>query len=174
MKIGNVVRETAEVVTGWRAWLVTETPAGLRLGSVLYDLDWPVGEPALAECRGLDVSPLPHPVPGPGCACGFYAARDPADALSYLTGRDEPSTVSRILGEVALWGHVLETESGWRGSHAYPLRLYVPDASLAGELSVYRRPVSSPPCASPSSPTCMATRSRSALRSPTSRAGSRT
>lgn len=173
MKIGNVVRERAEVVTGWRAWLVTETPAGLRLGSVLYDLEWPVGEPALAECRSLEASPLPHPVPGPGCACGFYAARDPVDALSYVIGRDDPSTVCRILGEVALWGHVLETESGWRGSHAYPLRLYVSDASLAGELSVYRRPVSSPSCASPSSLTCTATRSRSAPLLRTFRVGSR-
>jgi hypothetical protein len=173
MKIGNALHETAEVVTGWRAWLVTETADGLRLGSVLYDLDWPVGEPALAECRTLEASPRPHPVPGPLCACGFYAARDPADALSYVIGRDDPSTVCRILGEVALWGHVLETESGWRGSHAYPVRLFVPDASLARRLASYGVSVSSASCASPSSPTCTAMRSRSVPRWPTSRPAGR-
>ena len=59
-----------------------------------------------------------HPVPGAECNCGFHAARDPVDALSYARGRDEPNTVCRVLGEVRLWGHVLETEGGWRASHA--------------------------------------------------------
>ena len=131
MEIGTAVRETSEPVRGWRAWVVTETAAGLRLGSVLHDVLWHVGEPALADCRSLDGNAPLHPVPGP------------ADALSYLVGRDEPSTVCRILGEVVLWGHVLETESGWRGSHAYPLRLYVPDTSLAAGLAGYCTPVSS-------------------------------
>jgi hypothetical protein len=174
MEIGRAVRETSEPVRGWRAWVVTETAAGLRLGSVLHDLVWHAGEPALADCRNPDgESPL-HPVPGPGCDCGLYAARDPADVLSYLVGRDEPSTVCRVLGEVALWGHVLETESGWRGSHAYPLRLYVPDASVVAGLAEYCAPVSSVLCGSPSSPTCTATRSRSGRRSPMSRLGDRT
>ncbi|HEX6663172.1 MAG TPA: hypothetical protein VF025_05815, partial [Gaiellaceae bacterium] len=130
--------------------------------------------PALADCRNpYGKTPL-HPVPGPECDCGLYAARDPADALSYLVGRDEPSTVCRVLGEVALWGHVLETESGWRGSIAYPLRLYVPDASVAAGLAGYGMPVSSAQCGSPCSPTCTATRSRSERRSPISRLGNRT
>jgi hypothetical protein len=174
MEIGTAVRETSVPVRGWRAWVVTETAAGLRLGSVLHDLLWHVGKPALADCRNPDRKAPLHPVPGPECDCGFYAARDPADALSYLVGRDEPSTVCRVLGEVALWGHVLETESGWRGSHAYPLRLYVPDASVAAGLVGYCMPVSSALCGSPSSPTCTATRSRSERRSPISRLRNRT
>ena len=174
MEIGTVVRETSEPVRGWRTWIVTETAAGLRLGSVLHDVLWHVGEPALADCRTPDGQAPPHPVPGPECGCGFYAARDPADVLSYLVGRDEPSTVCRVLGEVALWGHVLETEFGWRGSHAYPLRLYVADASVAAALAGYCMPVSSTLCGSRSSPTCTATRSRSVRRLPISRLGNRT
>jgi hypothetical protein len=148
METGSAVRESADVVTGWRAWVVTETAAGLRLTSVLYDLVWPLVEPALAECRRhedpfAEVLP-PHPVPGRACNCGFHAARDPADALSYARGRDEPGAVCRVLGEVTLWGHVVETEAGWRASHAYPAKLYVADATIAAELAVYgaelRRP----------------------------------
>jgi len=168
MEIGRPVRETADVITGWRAWTVMETAEGLRLGSVLYDVLWDVSSPAIAECRHGEELPV-HAVPGPVCTCGFYATRDPVDALSYLVGRNDQATVCRILGEVALWGHVLETESGWRGSHAYPLRLYVPDWPVAERLGAYGVTVSSATCESPSSRTCTAMQSRSGLRSPISR-----
>lgn len=152
METGRAVRERSDVVTGWRVWIVRETEAGLRLGSVLHNLAWPLDAPVLAECR-RDEDPfaesLPaHPVPGSSCNCGFHAARDPADALSYLRGRDEPGTVCRILGEVELWGHVVETERGWRASHAYPVRLYVEDPAVARALAPYGVPVISPECES--------------------------
>ena len=79
-------------------------------------------------------------------------------------GATSPGTVCRILGEVVLWGHVLETEGGWRASHAYPARLYVADAEIARRA---RAAIACPVCASLSSRTCTATPSRSALRSPT-------
>jgi hypothetical protein len=161
MEIGRAVRESSAAVTGWRAWVITQTVDGLRLASVLHDLVWPVGKPALAVClRDEDpfAEPLgPHPVPGAECGCGFHAARDPADALSYARGRDEPGTVCRILGEVTMWGHVVETEAGWRASHAYPTRLYVPDIALAADLALYGVPISCAECESRSSPTCTGT-----------------
>ncbi len=174
METGNAIRELAEAapVLGWRAWVVAETADGLRLGSVLHDDLWTPGTTALAACRRHDdlfAEPLPpHGVPGFGCGCGFHAARDPVDALSYLRGRDEPATVCRILGEVALWGGLVETEAGWRAGAAYPARLYVDDDALAEALAVYGVPVVSGACGSPSSPTCTGTRSRSGPRSRTS------
>jgi hypothetical protein len=174
METGRTLRERSRPVTGWRAWVVTETPDGPRLGSVLHELVWPHGRAALAECRREDDPFAPplgaHPVPGAECNCGFHAARDPVDALSYARGRDEPGTICRILGEVVLWGHVLETEGGWRASHAYPARLYVADVELAAALAGYSVPV----CASPSSPTCTATPSPSAPPLPTWRTPSPT
>ena len=167
METGRTLRERSRPVTGWRAWVVTETPDGLRLGSVLHDLVWPNGQALVAECR-LHEDPFssavgPHPVPGTECNCGFHAARDPIDALSYARGRDEADTLCRILGEVYLWGHVLETERGWRAPHALPARLYVPDEEIALALAAYGVPV----CASPSSPTCTETPSLSARHSRT-------
>jgi hypothetical protein len=174
METGRTLREQSRPVMGWRAWVVTETPDGVRLGSVLHELVWPHGRAVLAECRREDdpfATPLgTHPVPGAECNCGFHAARDPVDALSYARGRDEPGTLCRILGEVVLWGHVLETESGWRASHAYPRRIYVPDLEIAAALAGYSVPV----CASPSSPTCTGTPLPSELRSPIWRIASRT
>jgi hypothetical protein len=175
METGNAIRELVESapVVGWRAWVVTETAAGLRLGSVLYDEVWTPGTTALAVCRRREdffAEPLAdHATPGLECGCGYHAARDPADALSYLRGRNEPTTICRILGEVAIWGRLVETEAGWRAAAAYPFRLYVPDDAIADSLAVYGVPVVSAACGLPSSPTCTGTPSRSAPRSRTSR-----
>jgi hypothetical protein len=147
METGNAIRELVESapVVGWRAWVVTETAAGLRLGSVLYDEVWAPETTALAVCRRREdffAEPLAeHATPGLECGCGYHAARDPADALSYLRGRNEPTTVCRILGEVAIWGRLVETEAGWRAAAAYPFRLYVPDDAIADALAVYGVPV---------------------------------
>lgn len=174
MEIGRGIRETAGTLIGWRAWVVTETAAGLRLASVLHDVVWEIATPALAACR-RDEDPFAerqpeHPVPGLACNCGFHAARDPVEALSYLRGRDEPGTVCRVLGEVSLWGHLVQTESGWRASHAYPARLYVNDPVVAAALAAYGVPVVSPAwtsstAASAGSPTSFwnAARTRSSL-----------
>ncbi len=170
METGNAISELVDSapVAGWRAWVLTETAAGLRLGSVLHDDLWTPGESALAVCRRHDdlfAEPLQeHETPGLECGCGFHAARDPVDAFSYLRGRDEAATVCRILGEVALWGRVVETEAGWRAAVAYPVRLYVPDDAFARALAVYDVPVVSAACESPSFRTCTATPSRSGPR----------
>ncbi len=176
MELGNPQGrvESGAAVRGWRAWAVTETRDGLRLASLLYDHVWAPGEPAAAACRRHD-DPFAtqigaHELGAPECGCGFHAAKDPADAMSYLRGRDEPSTVCRVLGEVTLWGDVLQTEAGWRGALAYPARLYVPDTLLVEELAVYGVPVSSAECGSHFSPTCTATPSHSVPRLPTSSA----
>jgi hypothetical protein len=156
METGAALRKLRSPrVLGWRAWTVTETPAGVRLGSVIYEGAWVPGEVARATCQGAE-SP-PHEIPGLDCACGFHAAHDPVDAISYLRGRDEVRTIGRVLGEVVLSGAIVETETGWRAEAAYPARLYVEDPDIATELAVYGVPVLSGMCASPSSQTCTAT-----------------
>jgi hypothetical protein len=59
--------------------------------------------------------------------------------------------VGQVFGRVSLWGTVLECEQGYRASHAYPLRIYVPLDSarprrlrceeLAAGLDAYAVPV---------------------------------
>jgi hypothetical protein len=151
MKTGKAIREVTEAarVIGWRVWIVSATTEGLRLGSVLYDQVWTPGTTALARCQrraDLFAEPIPpHRTPSLECGCGFHAARDPVDALSYLQGRNEPATVRRLLGEVALWGPLVETEAGWRAAAAYPVRLYAADEAIAEAISVYDVPVLSVP-----------------------------
>ena len=146
MDTGEAIRVVRDVVAvGWRAWTVQETRDGVRLGSVIHDELWTPLRPMHASCRVED-----HPAPAETCNCGFHAARDPMDAITYVRGRDEPCTLCRVLGEVVLSGLVVETESGWRAAEAYPLRLYVPDRHIAAALAGYGVPVLSPACASAS------------------------
>ena len=142
MNTGRAVRLTShDRVVGWRAWTVQETKDGVRLGSVIYDKVWHPAEPMSAVCHGDQL----HAAPAIACTCGFHAARDPVDALTYLHGRDEPRTLCRVRGEVRLSGLVVETEAGYRGAAAYPLRLYANDLELAATLeAIYGVPVRSP------------------------------
>ncbi len=142
MNTGRAVRPASHHrVVGWRAWTVKETREGVRLGSVIYDTVWRPADPGSAVCRCDQL----HAAPAIACTCGFHAARDPVDALTYLHGRDEPRTLCRVLGEVRLSGLVVETEAGYRGAAAYPLRLYVNDLELAATLeAIYGVPVPSP------------------------------
>ena len=144
MEIGAGLRaRTDSRVAGWRVWTVVETRGGIRLGSVIYDTVWLPRAAVTATCENGGV----HGAPRLDCSCGFYATRDPVDALSYLQGRDEPRTICRVLGEVLLQGALVETESGYRGAAATPLRLYLDDVALAAELrAVYGVPVLSAEC----------------------------
>jgi len=127
-----------EPTLGWRVWLVVEHDDNLRLASVLYPTIWEVREHLTARC---DLSPptsrRTHLSPHGDCSCGLYAAASLADATSYFDGRGQNSRrpVYRVIGRVALWGRVIEGERGWRASHAYPSRLYVPEQSDASSLS---------------------------------------
>ena len=146
MDLGRAIGSTDRSrVVGWRAWTVVETKDGVRLASVIYDTVWSAPGPVTAECECGQA----HVAPATACTCGFYAARDPVDALTYLRGRDEPNTLCRVLGEVVLSGVVVETEAGYRGATARPLRLYADDPQVAALLeATYRVPVLSPGCES--------------------------
>jgi hypothetical protein len=155
MRSGRIIRVVDGIVAvGWRAWTVQETSEGIRLGSVIHDLQWQPRELATAFCEKS------HRVPSGACNCGFHAARDPVDVFSYLHGRDELHTIGRVLGEVLLGGCIVETDVGWRAATAYPQRLYVEDQDLAASLAPYAIPILSTSCGSHSSPTCTETRSR--------------
>jgi hypothetical protein len=41
-------------------------------------------------------------------------------------GRSEPRIAGWVIGQVWLWGKVIEAERGWRAALAYPNRLFLP------------------------------------------------
>jgi hypothetical protein len=136
----------AAPLIGWRTWLIDGGGPEARLRSVVSPTAWPVGEPLIARCPGVTFAHLP---PATGCRCGVHAARDVTGAAFHA---ELPSRAREPLaiGLVALWGLVIEAESGWRGSAAYPSVLYVPlrrsaeresCERLAWDLSAYGVPV---------------------------------
>lgn len=140
------IPDYVEPTIGWRAWLVVETPDGLRLQSVLYPTVWtPRGE-EVAVCRPGDRSPeeelnaalAPHLAPHPSCRCGIYASKTPELATPYVHSHAglAGSALLRIVGTVSLWGTVIEGQHGYRASHAYPDRLYVPVDRIVGDRRV--------------------------------------
>jgi hypothetical protein len=122
-----VERRTGPIV-GWRAWRVATSREGLRLRSAVYDDEWPPGVEIAARCAHDG-----HAAPAIGCACGIYAARDPAEAVRYLVGRDDTDVVHRVVGLVALTGVVVEHTRGWRAERGVAARLWVPAADTNGE-----------------------------------------
>jgi hypothetical protein len=120
-------------VVGWRVWLVTRHAGDFRLRSVLYPTPWIPREPMIGSCApGRPGRMMRHAAPTLECSCGVYAAASLDEALGYFDGHAPgvEDAVYRVIGRVALWGTVVEGERGWRASHAYPERLYVPAEPL--------------------------------------------
>jgi hypothetical protein len=137
-----------EPLLGWRFWRVhrTRTLAGLlryRLcaaGALGQPKIWRPGEATVAVCSDRSSR---HEAPFPSHECGIYAYRDRDDAERKLVSmvvyereyakaeKDKPSTDTFALGQVQLWGRVIECELGWRGQYAYPYDVTVFSASTA-------------------------------------------
>jgi hypothetical protein len=125
-----------EPVVGWRVWNLLEVGSEVRLSSLVYGEAWPVRQELSAVCRlgsrfamSSRQRSLPrHGAPYARCSCGIHATRTLEQAAAYL----EPSSEGRrpgafrVLGRVLIWGSVVEAERGWRGSRAYPDRIYLP------------------------------------------------
>jgi hypothetical protein len=124
--------DLAEPLRGWRAWRVTESRAGLRLCSVIYDEVWTPGQPLRATCAAGEGE---HRSPAAGCGCGIYASRSSTAAARYLIGRNDPFVRHRVVGVVSLWGAVFEGAGGWRAELAYPNRLWVPHTPGSDEIA---------------------------------------
>ena len=103
---------SAEEIEGWRAWSVVERDGGYVLSSLTRAESWAPGEPFVAAC-----SRKRHDAPGRRCSCGVYAASDPGElaALGRIAGA--------AVGQVSLWGRLVQHSRGYRARAAYPTRV---------------------------------------------------
>lgn len=139
-----------EPVVAWRVWHAVQSAGETRLASVFHQADWPVREPLKAVCSRWR---LPfrerHAAPTRRCTCGIHAAPLTTARHYFVTDDPQPTATAIVVGRVSLWGVVVECERGWRASHAYPERLFVPTlgcgsdiaAHTAGGLEAYGVPV---------------------------------
>ncbi len=137
----DVVPDLIEPLRAWRAWSVRRTDEGWRLASIHYQELWPTGRELSAWCfRSSRTSVAEgirharHHAPSSSCHCGIYGAADPLHAGEYLipqhTGWETmyvaSSYVHRVFGQIDLWGRLVECEQGYRATHGYPARVFVP------------------------------------------------
>jgi hypothetical protein len=111
-----------EEVEGWRAWSVVERRGTYVLSSLTRAEEWPPGRPFTAACTRRH-----HDAPGRRCSCGVYAAADPNE-LARL-GR----IAGAAIGQVSLWGRLVEHRRGYRAASAYPTRIRLVCVACLGE-----------------------------------------
>jgi hypothetical protein len=87
--------------------------------------EWPPGRVLKAVCVEIG-----HPAPADRCNCGIYANPD-LETLRQHGLCLAPETI--VLGQVALWGKVVDDEPSLRGEHAYPARLSLVVDSLVDD-----------------------------------------
>lgn len=128
----EIAPDVAGTVEAWRIWRVVVRGGRFNLMSVLQPTVWPVGEPLLAECRRARAAfawlrrEQRHEAPAQRCECGIYGT-NLEQIRQYVMPAPAGSSTPRVLGRVSLWGTVVECERGFRASHAYPERIYVPE-----------------------------------------------
>lgn len=119
-----------EPLVGWRVWLLVESEDGVRLSSVVYRELWPVQEPMVnrcveSRCLGATWPDLSH-------SCGVHAFKERSLALEFPAHWEAVRLPmgaypdSYVLGQVSMWGRVVEHEAGYRAQYAYPYVLLVP------------------------------------------------
>jgi hypothetical protein len=109
----RTVDHSVEPVVGWRAWRLRRGADGtLRLQPAFRGSPWGPREPVRAEC----VRRRRHGAPKRRCTCGLYGFRD---------GREVGLGGTRLaaVGQVSMWGRVVEHDLGYRAQLAYPARL---------------------------------------------------
>jgi hypothetical protein len=106
--------------------------------------EWPPGQVLRAVCVEIG-----HPAPAQHCNCGIYANPD-LETLRQHGLCLAPDVI--VVGQVALWGQVVDDEPSLRGEYGYPARLSLvvdsliddtPAQTLLEGLTAYRVPVHS-------------------------------
>jgi hypothetical protein len=109
-------------VRAWRYWQMSPRR---RLRSVAQrHVEWLPARTMNAVCLGGG-----HPAPDPGCWCGFSGARDLATLKEHGLCV-QPGPV--VVGEVFLWGRVLDEPYGYRAQHARPAALALVEGTAGG------------------------------------------
>jgi hypothetical protein len=135
-----IVRDRDDPVFGWRYWQLS--PRRLLRSVTQSKFEWPPGRVLRAVCVEIG-----HPAPAERCNCGLYANPE-LEALRQHGLCLAPEAI--VLGQVALWGKVVDDEPSYRAEFAYPARLSLvvdsladgtsPDELVEG-LGAYRVPV---------------------------------
>lgn len=113
-------RKLFDIYSEIEAMRHSKEPGYLLASTTFGTHHWKPGEPVIAEDIGADIDGRFSPAGPPP---GIYAFKD----LEQVGVMQAP-----IVGQVALWGDVVEHERGYRARYAYPVKLWV----LGGEKAI--------------------------------------
>jgi hypothetical protein len=131
-------------MTGYRVWRLDGDHVKIR--SLTLNLVWPRGV-MTAKCEREwwlrpHIGPWGKPVheaPDRECECGIYSTQTLWDAL--LIGRIEYPYHKIVVGEVEIWGRIVEHKKGYRSEFAQITRFYQnqPGENQSGEVDEISR-----------------------------------
>jgi hypothetical protein len=131
-----------EPIIGWRIWFIQHEDDCSKLSAWTQKRYWSLDEPTVAECEYRDswLHPSDLPVPDRLCRCGLYALKDPTRLIAELRYY---MALHWVIGQVALYGRVLEGEYGYRAERAKIIAL-TSLAEVAGKSCRWPLPTSAP------------------------------
>ena len=119
-------------VTAWRTWRVWLSSEGLSLHSVAAAPnlgEWQPLRPMEARCGYREMRPPAcecDSCPSGDNKCGIYAYREAPSSVTHAMG---------IVGRVAMWGTVIEHQTGYRSQYAYPIDVAYGNCTWCGSPS---------------------------------------
>lgn len=125
------VPDYSHTLTGWRGWAINSKGQLSALGS---HAAWKPKKAVAARCT----NEKGHPAPAKSCQCGYWSF----NSLDTLTEamRDYARVVA-VIGQVEIWGRVIECTNGWRSEYAYPKELWLINPDLEHLSWTYGVPV---------------------------------
>lgn len=148
-KVTALIPDYVHVITAWRAWAAKPTSDGWRLEALGKSVIWEPKKAIEAKCvqslptlqsvfPGRQETSPRHLAPQSACNCGVWAFKE-LDNLVAAIGSDYKEV--KVLGQVSLWGRIIETENGYRAEKAYPSELWIFSRELEELGLIYDVPV---------------------------------
>lgn len=119
-------------IVAWRAWSVKTSKNDWKLAALGQSDVWPAKKMMTAKCR----SNGGHPVPHRDCQCGVWSFHSLDTLLAKLDGY-----TPKVIGQVTIWGRIIECENGFRSQFAYPKELWLLDPAMEQLGHTYGVPV---------------------------------
>lgn len=123
-------KKGTEPLVGWRMWDVLHTTKeeGWRLKAISHTHIWEPYVPMRGTCNNKPPEEITdHVCPSWEHRCGVHAVKEVFQVKKWGSPTNGPRAVHvRVLGELDMWGRVLEYEEGFRAEWGYPRKLYLP------------------------------------------------
>jgi len=119
VKLVGRIPDHCVALVGWRGWKIS----GEKLCALGMTGIWEPKKAGRAVCTAsISSSRHTEPAPAKDCKCGYWSFRT-LDLLKIALGSYAESV--QVIGEVHLWGKVIECENGFRSEFAYPKELWL-------------------------------------------------